>query len=697
MDAVLNILANDTDDLCLQARNDAAQTCGCRNSFTNSSTFNTTHTSNINKTTTSPANPPKQYVSPCSLCLDASIVPLFPNKTIHLGAFPVNNCDDLTVFAGLLASNDIQCQGLQSLGPYCGCPRPSGACSLCPNGEAVPFPDRFSPLIQGFKGLPSGLVRDLASNLTCGELESIVELPPPSSIGSGIDPALMCLVSQLRSGSCGCSQGWKAKLITWFYRVSAILSLVGSSFIVWNIIHKPSERRTTYHQLVFGMSCFDIITSLAYALTGVLLPPYSGQYQAHGNHATCLLQGFMIQLGETSVFYNLLLAVYFLLLIKYNWKERRFRQYRNYFHLPILAIGVALAGGCLPYIVPQLGFCYIAIPPEYPNRIPISMFFAIPTSLALLLIIICSFVMCYHVYTTERTSRQYSITKRNLALTKKVCWQSLFYCGIFVLTLPILMLNYYVNFRGQVAFYQFLLSALLAPSQGFWNSLIYFQRAHSLQWTRAIFPCLRPSKEQSSIPPRHHSQGQPPSLETSSMEPSQDETGQPRVRRPSTIIGADMLFSAPAAHWMNEELPTRNRRPSISAVPGSKALSFRKFFRVTSAANNAAVDDETSDHGLPEERDWQQNRSVVKSVSESPVSNNFSVWKLQRKTNSVPTTLQDVSEHKASLVLVSAPVELTTAPVERMIATDATDNAAFTAVEVIRQLHDSEGTQSFAF
>ncbi len=406
LDGVLNILANDTDPMCLQIRDDVGQTCGCPHVVVINNTT-TINSSNKTSTKNKPTIPAKTYKEPCTLCLDASATPIFPNRSLSLGSLPVHNCHDLTNFAGLLTATDVQCMGLQSLGPYCGCPVPPGACSLCPNGETVPYPDRFANLLQDFEDLPPGLVTEVATNLTCGEFASIVAVPPPSSIRAGIDPSLLCLISQLRSGICGCTQGLRAKLITWFYRVSAMLSLVGSFSIIRDIVEKPVERRTTYHQLVFGISWFDIITSVAYMLTGILLPTYSGQYQAHGNHATCLLQGFMIQLGVTSVFYNLLLCIYFLLLVKYNWKEHRFRQYRNYVHLPILAIGIGLAGGCLPFIVPQLGFCYVSIPPISVNRIAISFFFALPTSFALLLMIICSFLMCYHVFRTElRTLRK---------------------------------------------------------------------------------------------------------------------------------------------------------------------------------------------------------------------------------------------------------------------------------------------------
>jgi hypothetical protein len=261
-------------------------------------------------------------------------------------------------------ANDAQCENIQLLGPYCGCPVTMQACSFCPNGEPVPFPNRPFPLLETFQGLPPGFLRKVAGDLTCGEYQSILDVDPVSGIG--IDPGYACLVGQFRSGECGCSQGYQEELVTWLFRVSAMLSLIGSFFIVRDVIKKPPERRTTYHQLILGTTCFDVITSTAYLLSGLLLPRPG--YEAHGTHGTCVLQGILIQLGLTSLFYSVLLSIYYLLLIKYNWKESRFRKYRRYFHLPIIIIGVALTAAASTSIAPQLGFCYVAIPPQAKNR-----------------------------------------------------------------------------------------------------------------------------------------------------------------------------------------------------------------------------------------------------------------------------------------------------------------------------------------
>ncbi len=314
--------------------------------------------------TQSPAPTPARRT--CNVCLDGSDITL-PNRTIALGALPVRNCSDLVTLADRFETTDSQCGIFQLLGPYCGCPVTTRACSLCPNGETVPYPNRPFPLLESFQGLSAALLRKVGlffNDLTCGEFQSILDVDPASTIG--LDPGYVCLVGQFQSTECGCSRGSQEILVTWLFRVSAFLSLMGAVFIVRDVMKRPPERRTTYHQVILGTTCFDIITSTAYLLSGLLLPRPA--YEGHGTHGTCVFQGILIQLGLTSLFYSVLLSVYYLLMIKYNWKESRFRKYRKYFHLPIIAIGIALTAAASTSIAPQLGFCYVAIPPQAKNR-----------------------------------------------------------------------------------------------------------------------------------------------------------------------------------------------------------------------------------------------------------------------------------------------------------------------------------------
>ena len=111
--------------------------------------------------------------------------------------------------------------------------------------------------------------------------------------------------------------------------VSRVYALFGqgSVAIIAAIMRKKDKRFTAYNQLVLGISAFDIVSSLAYILVGVLAPYDAGFYLSRGNEETCKFQGFLIQLGQTtSMFYNLFLSLYFLFVIVYGWRERRFKK-----------------------------------------------------------------------------------------------------------------------------------------------------------------------------------------------------------------------------------------------------------------------------------------------------------------------------------------------------------------------------------
>lgn len=53
-------------------------------------------------------------------------------------------------------------------------------------------------------------------------------------------------------------------------------SVKGSISIIGSILRKRRKRKTTYNQLVLGISVYDILSSLAYLGVGVLAPQDSG-------------------------------------------------------------------------------------------------------------------------------------------------------------------------------------------------------------------------------------------------------------------------------------------------------------------------------------------------------------------------------------------------------------------------------------
>jgi hypothetical protein len=64
---------------------------------------------------------------------------------------------------------------------------------------------------------------------------------------------------------------------------------------------------------------------------------------------TSFLQGFLIELGITSVFYNLVLSVYYKLTIVNGWREERLKRSQKWFHGVPLFLGITCASLGIPF------------------------------------------------------------------------------------------------------------------------------------------------------------------------------------------------------------------------------------------------------------------------------------------------------------------------------------------------------------
>ena len=258
----------------------------------------------------------------------------------------------------------------------------------------------------------------------------------------------------------------------------------GSTLIVVDVLRRKSGKRfTTYRQLVLGMSFFDCISSVSHALATSVAPIDSGLYQARGNDATCKAQGVLIQLGLSSMLYNMLVSIYFWLVICHNWKEHDFRRIRLWAHVVICGAGAALAFAAIPYVGANLAVCSLLIPPSTPTLWPATIFFTIPLSCVVLISSLATGAVCWNVYMQQKTVQKW-MANRNMDLTKKVFWQSFWYVIAFYVTIPWLLLNFYAEYRSsstEVWVRRFFV-AISSPSQGLLNSLVYFQRQQG--WVR---------------------------------------------------------------------------------------------------------------------------------------------------------------------------------------------------------------------
>ena len=176
---------------------------------------------------------PAKTFEPCSLCSNGEPVP-YPDRRFHAGDIPVHTCGELQEFVAFFDVDETQCAEMSLYGHLCGCSPPpdNSGCHLCPNGEPIPKPHQHVHWFDSTINSIPGNFRQAANEMTCDLLEAVV-LYEPSYLMETTDSDFVCLSVQLKSGYCGCSADWRQKFLLWAYRISGVLSLMVSS------VHSP--------------------------------------------------------------------------------------------------------------------------------------------------------------------------------------------------------------------------------------------------------------------------------------------------------------------------------------------------------------------------------------------------------------------------------------------------------------------------
>jgi hypothetical protein len=93
-------------------------------------------------------------------------------------------------------------------------------------------------------------------------------------------------------------------------------------------------------------------------------------YGASGNHGTCAASGFLTQFIVSSPLYNATLAFYYLLMVRYNWKERDLVKIEPIIHgIPLcFGLGTAIAAAVLDVYGAWIGS--VGLTPIHLNPIP---------------------------------------------------------------------------------------------------------------------------------------------------------------------------------------------------------------------------------------------------------------------------------------------------------------------------------------
>ena len=167
------------------------------------------------------------------------------------------------------------------------------------------------------------------------------------------------------------------------------------------------------------------------------------------------------------MYYNVALTMYFLLVIKYDWKDRRFQVIKKYVHAGILCVGLSLAFASIPYHEPNYRWCYVAWPPIGATYTLGMVFFIVPVGMCILVITILTFLLVKHVNQVDAKTRAKSLSSKKSAdsMASRTFWQSLWFLAAFYIVWPVLFATFILPLVPQ-NFWCFVIGSVLGPSQG---------------------------------------------------------------------------------------------------------------------------------------------------------------------------------------------------------------------------------------
>jgi hypothetical protein len=287
----------------------------------------------------------------------------------------------------------------------------------------------------------------------------------------------------------------REKAIAIVPKFTSLLSMFGSSFIIYKVLQKPRSQQNTYHRLMLGMSVCDLLSSACFFLTTWPIPKEENIYAASGNQATCIAQGFFSQFSLATAIYNASLSFFYVMKIRYSWSSKRIeRRLEPALHAVALLIGVgtAIAGVALNLYNNDSWECWIAPKPQdcqesWRNNGNTTcergdnaslyrwVFYYALLWCAIVVVTVDMFLVYRAVLTTEMATERYDATRaRHRKHSKQVAVQGYWYCGAFYLTWLFPTITRLVQVIADETPYPLILvTALFVPIQGFFNFLVY--------------------------------------------------------------------------------------------------------------------------------------------------------------------------------------------------------------------------------
>jgi hypothetical protein len=292
---------------------------------------------------------------------------------------------------------------------------------------------------------------------------------------------------------------------------SASASVVGSALIVICILRSDRGLGIVYHRIMFGMSCFDFVQSLAMTFTTLPMPTdmLYEQFQglAAGTTTTCDIQGFTIVFASfCTLMFNAILCIYYLCSIRFKMKDECFSRVMEpllYLVSIIFCLVIASSGIYYGQFNPSpqtYPWCSHARYPwwcssddadcayergEYEASLPFEMAANMVVVLCGIVVIVTMIIVSWHVYRQERVLKavfssclsdrnesRLRLYKKNMMHTRDVVISALLYTAVFFVVwhYPFVRI-----FRGKLAVapIEEILRLIFRPSQGLLNVIIF--------------------------------------------------------------------------------------------------------------------------------------------------------------------------------------------------------------------------------
>ena len=120
-------------------------------------------------------------------------------------------------------------------------------------------------------------------------------------------------------------------------KFTGAFSITGSCAIIHDILFRGDRRKkmdATSTRILMCLCFSDIVYTFMCHILGTWMVPVAGEdpndpevFLAAGNQASCVAQGFLgSTAGETSILYNAVLAITYVLVVRFGYKEPELRK-----------------------------------------------------------------------------------------------------------------------------------------------------------------------------------------------------------------------------------------------------------------------------------------------------------------------------------------------------------------------------------